>query len=106
MMKLCAVDGMGMYQLFMAPEIGRYVHHMLQLLSSAVIITFFRYPLLTFMCISMNYKMCQCVALVLKMVAASVPLIIHCHLASRDSVGMQLNFAYCTKVNCVVPPLG
>ena len=36
MMKPHPVDRMGIDQLFMAPDIGKYVHHMLQLLSSAV----------------------------------------------------------------------
>ena len=37
MIKPHPVDRMGMDQLFMAPEIGRwYVYHMLQLLSSAI----------------------------------------------------------------------
>ena len=31
--------------------------------------------------------------MVLKIVVTSVPLIIHCHFASHDSIGMQLNFA-------------
>ena len=36
MIKLHPVDRMGTDQLFIAPEIGRYVLHMLQLLSSAI----------------------------------------------------------------------